>query len=158
MLVRPATVDDAPAIVALLNPILALGLSSLRGPLSAEDVVALLEGLPEDAVYLAAVEGDQIVGVQDLYPSGWEEAEISTFVRIGHQGRGVGKRLFEAIQPHAEASGAKILWATFRPHNAGALTFYSRLGFEITGIEASRVRARWTVVPQGPVASEPSGS
>ncbi|TNE92683.1 MAG: GNAT family N-acetyltransferase [Deltaproteobacteria bacterium] len=156
MYVRPVTADDAPGINALMNPIHALGLHADRGPWTVDDQQAFIQSIPRGGVLLAAVDGEEIVGLQDVRPAGDKQAEIHTFVKLGRHGEGIGTALFDAMQLRVEALGTQVLWATMRAHDAGAVEFYKRLGFEVVGIEASRVRARWRVIPRADPLDEPT--
>lgn len=82
----------------------------------------------------------EILGLQDILPeSGKEPAllhigNISTFVAIGAQRKGIGRALSHASFREARRRGYKKICAAIRTDNPGAISFYSSLGFETIGI------------------------
>ena len=108
-MVRPAEPRDAAAIAAIYNQ----GIEERQAtfetrPRSSEDFREALGGGPGAArVFLAAVESERLVGWARLSPYGEREcyagvAEASVYVDIASRGRGIGRRLLEALAEEAE--------------------------------------------------------
>lgn len=139
--IRPVTEADAPAIVRLLTDVAAAGLTAMPGPFTEADQIAFLRGLPERAVYHAALDGEtgQLLGIQDVLPAADPEqdvGEVSTFVEAAARGRGIGRLLCGATFGRASASGFRRLRAIIPVGNVGAIAFYRAMGFRaVTGSE-----------------------
>jgi ribosomal protein S18 acetylase RimI-like enzyme len=58
---------------------------------------------------------------------------IATYVNLSNRGQGVGRRISEVVFENAGAKGYEKLFTYVRADNAGALAFYSKLGFRIVG-------------------------
>lgn len=134
---RPATSEDAPAMVALLNDIIAAGgTTAYEEPFDVSRMQSHYIAHPKCISCTVAERDGDIVGFQGLFwpydpadpfPEGW--AFIATFVQRGLTGRGIGGRLFEATRSTAEAAEVRVIDATIRADNAGGLTYYGRMGF-----------------------------
>jgi L-amino acid N-acyltransferase YncA len=136
---RPARLDDAPAMCAILNAIIAIGgTTAYEDPFTPETMTANYIAAPAlIRCTLAELEG-QVVGFQAIWhpdpahdqnapPPGW--AVIASFVKPGLTGQGVGRALFAATQDAARAAGVATIDATIRADNASGLTFYGAMGF-----------------------------
>ncbi|BBK43564.1 N-acetyltransferase [Allostella vacuolata] len=128
---------DAAAIVGLLDPIIRAGGLTAMAPGTVCDQRAFIAGLPPRATYLLAEDmRGTLLGIQDILPIPGdgdcdEGGEISTFVRLGQHGRGIGRGLSDASFAAARARRHRRLFATIRADNPGALAFYRALGFRI---------------------------
>jgi len=139
--IRRATVDDAPAIVAIWEAIAAeKRYSAVTRPFTVEEERTYIASLsPREAIFLAEVDG-RVVGFQTLArwasytPSFDHVGEIGTFVLPGHRGRGIGKALAQATLSFAREQGYEKLVIYVRRSNARALAFYRGLGFTQVGI------------------------
>ena len=135
--IRPVAPADAAAIVGLLDPIIRAGGLTAMTPGTVDDQHAFIADLPPRATYFLAEDAHgTLLGIQDILPipgdAGFDEGgEISTFVRLGQHGRGIGRRLSDASFAAARARGYRRLFATIRADNPGALAFYRALGFRI---------------------------
>jgi L-amino acid N-acyltransferase YncA len=140
--VRPVRQEDAESIVELLNPIIRAGThTTMDQPVTVEDRIGFIRKFPDRSVYYAAVctDGRKILGIQDVIPlTTWSHTlrhvgEISTFVPLDAQRRGIGRRLSKATFEGARALGYRKLMATIRADNPDAVAFYRSQGFEIIG-------------------------
>jgi phosphinothricin acetyltransferase len=149
--IRAATAADAAAICRIYNQ-------------GIEDRVATLETeerTPEErAQWLEArgpghpvlvVEGDDgVVGWASLNVFNARRAydhvaDLSLYVERGWRGRGVGRRLLEALVERARALGYhKLVLAAF-PWNEAGMRAYGRAGFREVGIyrEQGQLDGRW---------------
>ena len=60
-------------------------------------------------------------------------AEVSVYVAAAHRGRGVGKRILEALVEGSEGEGIWTLQAAVFPENEGTLRLHRSLGFREVG-------------------------
>ena len=141
--IRRVTLEDAPAIVELLNPIIQAGTYSvMEQTFTVEDQIEFIHSFPEGGLYHLATANDsrQVLGIQDVIPISpgsqvfGHVGEISTFVALGAQGQGIGRCLSQATFRAAQALDFRKLMATIRADNPGALAFYRRQGFETIGV------------------------
>ena len=63
-----------------------------------------------------------------------DTAEISLYVREKHQGKGIGKRLMEAIIQEGETSGLHAIIARITKGNKTSVNLHKSVGFEHIGI------------------------
>jgi [ribosomal protein S18]-alanine N-acetyltransferase len=131
-------------------------MSVLIGPMSAADVprcaelervlfdgddpwcpAAFLEALAAGHHYLAAREGDSVIGYVGLARAG-DEAEIHTLaVDPIYQRRGIGRALLQAALEHAV--GATV-FLEVRTDNESAIELYRSEGFDVIGIRRGYYR------------------
>lgn len=136
---RPASPDDAPAMCAILNAIIAIGgTTAYEDPFTPERMTANYIAAPAlIRCTLAEIDG-KVAGFQALWhpdpthdhhapPPGW--AVIASFVKPGLTGQGVGRALFTATQDAARAAGVAAIDATIRADNVSGFTFYGAMGF-----------------------------
>jgi len=147
--VRGVRLDDAEAIVRVLNPIIEAGTYTiLDTPVTAEAERRYISELPERAVFHVAETpgGDRIVGLQTMEPfAGYTRAcdhvgVIATFVDLGYRRQGIGKRLFEATFDAARQKGYEKIFTYIRGDNPAALTAYMKYGFRVIGTSARHAK------------------
>lgn len=80
--------------------------------------------------YLAAVDGDRLVGYAGLSRVG-SDADIQTVaVAADHQGRGLARTMLRDLLGGADATGVTHTFLEVRADNVSALGLYATLGFE----------------------------
>lgn len=133
MTMRPATVDDAEAIAALVNR-------------AYEVERFFVEG---DRVTPAAVRQDLTTGEILLVTGSDGAVRACVYVRItgsrgyfgmlavdpAEQGRGLGRALIEDVEAYARARGASVMAISVVHVRTELLAFYRRLGYVPTGTE-----------------------
>jgi ribosomal protein S18 acetylase RimI-like enzyme len=133
---RRATPDDAAAMAALINEIIAIGgTTAYEDPFTPESMDHEFISPPHLLSCTLVEDEDLLLGFQVLlwpnaqepFPDGW--AYIGTYARVGHTGGGIGRALFAETLKAARAAGVKTIDATIRADNTGGLAFYGRLGF-----------------------------
>ncbi len=143
-MMRPATVDDAAEMAALLNSIIAIGgTTAYEEPFDRQSMIAAYVAAPNLLCSTVAEDVGFLLGFQGLFhptpddpmPAGW--AFIATFARPGRTRGGVGRALFAETLRIARAAGVKTIDATIRTDNVSGLGFYARLGF----VDYGRLRA-----------------
>jgi ribosomal protein S18 acetylase RimI-like enzyme len=139
--VRPATLADVDAVVAMLAEVAGEGRwIATEAPVDVgrrrRRMVEDIER--EDAVVLVAEAGGQPVGELVLHLAGYGVADLGMAVAAGWRGRGVGAHKV-ALQ----------VW----PHNSAAIALYERFGFQREGYLTRHYRRRsgelWDAVIMG---------
>jgi amino-acid N-acetyltransferase len=115
---RPATVDDAPALHALITA------HQEEGHLLPRELAELAIHAPR---FVVAVRRGRIVGCAELAPLGGRVAEVRSLV-VDRRARalGIGRELVTALQRRARIDGFEKLCAF--THDAG---YFVRMGFSI---------------------------
>ena len=135
MIIRPATLSDAPEMAALLNEIIRIGCTTSRQqsctPESIQTYVQELE--TTGCIHVACdEETGAILGYQTLeYYADLPKTlgNIATFSKVGGVQRGVGTALFKATLAAAPTLGFTEVDARIRADNTGGLAYYSKMGF-----------------------------
>ncbi|MDR0435868.1 MAG: GNAT family N-acetyltransferase [Propionibacteriaceae bacterium] len=141
MLIRPATIADAPAVTAIYN---AEGVATTASydlePVSVAEreryIAAHLEaGLPfyvaEDA---GAVVGYACYGEFRAKLGYRYSVEHSVYVCASHRGCGVGKALLERLIAAARTANLHTMVAVIDAANVSSIAFHAGFGFEPAGI------------------------
>lgn len=129
MIVRAASLADAPAMAALLNEIIAIGgTTAHQEAMSAELVDEHYVSGPDVLSAVVAEEAGRVLGWQSV---GWwqGEAHIGTFVQPGLQARGVGRAMFGLTCAMLRETGLREIIASIRADNVPGLAYYARIGF-----------------------------
>lgn len=137
--IRPARREDASALAAILNPIIARGgTTAYEEPVTGAYFEAIIDGLdPREIFNVAEAEG-RIVGFQQVEAhEGLAEdvGDVATFVAIDAARGGIGGALAARTVAEARAKGWRALHACIRADNAGGLAFYERIGFRTDRID-----------------------
>ena len=142
MIVREVCPDDGEEIVGILNPIIESGAYTvLDSPVTVDFEREFIRNFPERGLFYAALDepGNKIIGFQNIepfaaYTNAFDHVGIiATYVALSNRRQGVGQRLSEVVFESAGARGYEKLFTYVRADNAGALAFYSKLGFRIVG-------------------------
>ena len=140
--IRPATADDAAAIVDILNPIIETGrYTAFDTPFSVQAERDFITGLPPRSVFYVAErpEDGRILGFQTLTPFAdytqtfAHVGVMGTFVDLNHHRRGIAARLFAATFQSARSCGYKKILTFVRADNRAGLAAYERQGFRAVG-------------------------
>jgi phosphinothricin acetyltransferase len=152
--IRAAEPADASAIAVIYNQGIEDRLATLETETrSAEERRRWLEARgPRHPVIVGELEG-RIVGWGSLNSfnprSAYDHvADFSVYVARDQRGRGVGRRLLEALIGRARDLGYhKLVLAAF-PFNAAGITLYRRLGFAEVGVyrEQGQLDGKWVDV------------
>lgn len=86
------------------------------------------------AIYIVAVDEDQIVGYCGLWGI-LDEGDINNVaVRPEYRGQKIGTRMLEALFDEGEKAGLKAYTLEVRAGNASAIALYHKTGFKEAGI------------------------
>jgi len=149
LVVRPATPDDAEAIVRILNAIIAARVyTAFDTALSVEAERAYILNFPDRGVFHVAVSAVDacVVGFQNVEPVATfthafdHVGSLGTFVDLGHRRRGIARQLFAATFQAAVAKGYEKIFTSVRADNPVALQTYLSQGFHIVGTAARHAR------------------
>lgn len=135
MIVRKSLPEDAPAMAALLNHIIAIGGTTAHQVAKSAETVRTdyIDG-PDCITSVVAERNGQIIGWQAI---GWwqGDAHIGTFVDPDVQAKGTGAALFVQTLTAAKAAGVAEIHASIRADNVPGLAYYARQGFQDIGFD-----------------------
>jgi RimJ/RimL family protein N-acetyltransferase len=141
--IREALPADAPALVDLIMAINEetefLGTSEDRPPWAERPERGLGEMRERGTgVYFISLEADGMIGFLGAFPGGFARTRGIVYVahlgvRERRRGRGIGRRLLQAVEAWAGARQARRLELRVDVDNPSALALYRRSGFEIEG-------------------------
>lgn len=135
-MIRRATKDDVPAIVALLvdDPLGATRETSTDlGPYL--EAFAAIDADPTELLLVVAEETEvigtmQLSFLRSLSRGGAARAQIEAVrVKDGHRGEGIGERMIGWAVEEARRRGCSLVQLTSDKSRTDALRFYAKLGF-----------------------------
>jgi L-amino acid N-acyltransferase YncA len=136
MELRDANEGDLPGILEIYNEVIAhTAAIYAEQPASLEDRLMWLKARREQGYpVLVAVSDRQIIGFTSFgdfraWPCYRHTVEHTVHVRDGQRGRGLGRRLLEALIPKAAALGKHVLIAGIDADNAASIKLHEQLGF-----------------------------
>ena len=154
--VRPATLADVDAVVAMLAEVAGEGRwIATEAPVDVgrrrRRMVEDIER--EDAIVLVAEAGGQLVGELGLHLAGYGVADLGMAVAAAWRGRGIGSALLAEAIDRARKAGAHKVALQVWPHNSAAIALYERFGFQREGYLTRHYRRRsgelWDAVIMG---------
>lgn len=140
--IRDVRVEDAEAILAILNPIIeARCYTALDTTFTVDQEREFIRTFPARGVFLVAIEptAKRIVGFQDVSPfAGFTHAfdhvgVIGTYVDLARRRQGIARRLFEATFDAARRKGYEKFFSYVRADKAAGLHTYLSQGFRRVG-------------------------
>ena len=135
---RGGLLDLGPA-ADLLNEIIAIGgTTALVQPITRHELGDWFHADPaRSAWHVAIAEDGTLMGFQWIgpYPDELppEACDITSFVRPGQTGLGIGSKLFDATRQAALDLGYDWINANIRADNEGGLIYYQSRGFRVYG-------------------------
>ena len=137
---RRARPGDADAIVAIYNQGIDDRVATFETRhRTREEIRSQIESLAGEAAMIVAVDQDRVVGWASFGPYRPRECyrgvgDYSLYVDRSARGRGVGRRLMEALIDGAEQSGCWKLVGRIFTSNESSLRLADRAGFRRVGI------------------------
>ena len=134
-MIRIAVEADVPAMLAIYAPYILNTAYSFEYEVPTEAAFLqrfrkYTEGFP----WLVWEENGEVLGYAygsapfERAAYGWC-AESSIYLRPDAQGRGIGRRLYGALEALLQYQGYRVLYAIITSENTGSLCFHSRAGF-----------------------------
>jgi RimJ/RimL family protein N-acetyltransferase len=143
-MIRPAVQDDAAQVLALYKAVAAVpgGIARTPDEVSLEYVTAFMRRAQEGGLEFVFEEGGRILGEIHAFRPGIAcfahvLSDLTIAVSPAGQGRGIGRRLFEALLGELAHDITRVELFV-RPSNIRAQALYRSLGF----VEEGRLRAR----------------
>jgi phosphinothricin acetyltransferase len=134
--IRPATEQDLPGILAIMNEVIANSLAIYAyAPVTLEDRQAWFASQKAGGwpVIVAELEGKVVgfgsIGPFRARPAYKYSAEHSVHVDAAHRGHGIGSALLTALIAEARVLGLRTLIGGIDAGTAGSLAFHARYGF-----------------------------
>ncbi|MBM3136082.1 MAG: GNAT family N-acetyltransferase [Chloroflexi bacterium] len=149
LLIREVRLEDAAAIVRILNPIIEAGVYTVMDtPLTVEFERQYIAHFPRRGVFHVAEFQPEpwIVGCQSLEPlASYTHAfdhvgVMGTYVDLAERRRGIGTRLFAATVAAARRHGYEKIFTYVRADNLASLAFHLKLGFRLVGTAQRQAR------------------
>jgi L-amino acid N-acyltransferase YncA len=140
--IRDVRIEDAEAIAAILNPIIAARCyTALDTPVTVEQEREFIRSFPARGIFLVAVDtaSNRIAGFQDVSPfADFTHAfdhvgVIGTYVDLDRRRQGIASRLFAETYVAARQKGYEKFFSYVRADNDAGLQTYLRQGFRIVG-------------------------
>ena len=151
--IRSAEVGDLPGILAIYNEVIASSTAVYSDdPATLENRRAWFEGRRSRGFpVIVGVDASGIAGFSSfgdfrgVYSGYRHTVEHSVHIRSDLRGQGLGKRLVEALFPHATAMNVHVMIGAIDAANAGSMRFHEKLGFTQAGLfrEVGRKFDRW---------------
>jgi putative acetyltransferase len=147
--IRPGTERDIDALLALQRAVAAGSATLARAPdeISRDYIAAAVTKSLATGILLLATADEAVVGVVYSYALGPRQfahvlGELTIAVHPAHQGRGVGRQLFETLLEQVRTARREIMRIELlvRGDNLGAQRLYLSLGFREEGRLLRRVR------------------
>lgn len=137
MLVRPATIHDTDAVLAMAEKFWAASGYDRQGPFDPGHTVALMDLLMSAGILLVAEHDGQVVGMVGLIvspslcsPAATMAVEVAWWVEPDQRRTGAALALMRAVEPAARARGCRaIQMHTLANSPPQASAAYRRLGF-----------------------------
>lgn len=138
--IRAAELDDLKAIIAIYNHAIAHTTATFdTEPRTEESQRTWFDQHGEAYPLLVAQVEDRIVGWAALSP--WSDrcaykttAEVSLYIEKGHQGRGTGTRLMEALLKAGRQAGLHSAVARIVEGNPASIHLHEKAGFRKVGV------------------------
>lgn len=134
-MIRLATVADVPAILAIYGPYVETTTHTFEYEVPVlEEFTARFHAISADFPWLVWEEAGRILGY--AYGSApFERAayqwcgEVSVYLAPEAQGRGIGRRLYEALEKILALQGYQVIYAIVTSENQASLAFHRALGY-----------------------------
>ena len=142
LLVREVQLDDAEAIVGILNPIIEAGVyTAFDTPFTIEAEQEYILHFPQRGVFHVAVcrQEHKVVGFQSMepfatYTHAFDHVGIlGTYVELSQRRQGISSCLFRTTFETARRKGYEKIFTFVRSDNLAALATYLNQGFYIVG-------------------------
>lgn len=138
--IRPVTVADAAAILAIYTPYVNETAISFESPAPAlAEFAARVEGICAEYPYLVAETDGEIIGYayahrhKERAAYGWN-AELSVYLAPAAQGKGLGKALYGALMAILVRQNVRNVYGCVTMPNEKSVALHRSLGFSDAGV------------------------
>ena len=138
-MIRIATEADVPAILEIYAPYVTGTTITFEYDIPTQaEFLARFQSITRDFPWLVWEEEGDILGYAyacrpfERTAYSWC-AEPSIYVKPAAQGRGIGRKLYLALEEILKLQGYRILLALITGENTGSLAFHKQLGYDIAG-------------------------
>jgi GNAT superfamily N-acetyltransferase len=93
----------------------------------------------EQGFSIGAYVEERLIGIALAEPHRWNRSlwVYEFLVDAPHRGRGIGRRLMEALADRARAADLRVIVCETQNTNVPAIAFYRAVGFEMDGVDLS---------------------
>ena len=135
-MIRPATPDDASAIVEIYNHYVATTVISFEErPVTPDEMAGRIRDVTATLPWLAYESGGVVIGY--AYATKWRvrsayrySAETSVYVAPGQGGKGIGSALYQFLLEELRAREIHMAIGGIAQPNPASVALHERLGFE----------------------------
>ena len=138
-MIRMAMEADVPAMLAIYSPYVLNTTASFEyEPPTEAEFLARFRGITDRFPWLVWEEEGEILGYAygslpfERAAYAWC-AEASVYLKSEARGRGIGKKLYEALEKFLRAQGYCKVYAIITSENAASLAFHRKMGYKFTG-------------------------
>lgn len=136
MILRAATVQDAPGIASVWTPVVTDSLITFSTQVRSPDQIAALieDKARDDHAFVVAERAGRIAGFATYGqfrggPGYAHTMEHTILLAQWARGQGVGRALMAALERHARTKDVHSLWAGVSAANPGGVRFHEKVGF-----------------------------
>ena len=142
MIIRPAESEDAKQLVNLIEQVESSGFMLFEPgerKISDEQMKKRIDSVKEEksSAILIAEDNGVIVGYMFVIGGNPMRTKHSVYIAIGvaesERGKGIGVKLFEALEEWANQQSIHRLELTVMSYNTAGIALYKKMGFEIEG-------------------------
>lgn len=140
MIIRKAITEDAEKLIDLMKHVEESGFMLFEPDerkTAPEQFSKRIEALGEDSAIFLAEEATNIEGYLFAMGEGVRRKRHSVYIALGvaegQRGRGIGTKLFKALESWAKEKGLRRLELTVMETNTAGLALYKKAGFDVEG-------------------------
>jgi L-amino acid N-acyltransferase YncA len=140
--IRSVRLDDAEAVVGILNPIIEAGVYTVfDAPLTAQDERDYIAAFPPRRLFFVVerLSTREVIAFQTIdpfadYTGAFDHVGIlGTYVDLSERRKGIGSHLARVSFAAARQKGYEKIFTYVRADNQASLSFHLSLGFQIIG-------------------------
>ena len=150
--IRPATIDDAPAVAGIYNPYIRDTVITFEEvEVSVEEIASRMRAVADAALpWLVIAHGGSVIGY--AYASRWHArsayrhtAESTIYLEASMRGRGHGRRLYSALLDEIRRLPIHVVVGGIALPNDASVALHEKLGFKKVAhyAEVGRKLNRW---------------
>lgn len=150
MTLRFAALEDVPALLAIYERYISTTITFEYVLPSREEFARRMRDVSQVYPYLVLEEGGSILGYAYAHPIaqraayGWG-AELSIYLHPDATGKGLGRRLYQALIDLLRLQGVRTVYGLVASPNSASENLHASLGFHLMGVQqkAGYKNGRW---------------